>query len=176
MKIYLQEVKSKKTSKKNLFFVGILSATDEKSRIRIRFRRSRIHNTTGGVQWVFSSVFRTRFPCTWLRIRFQTFSLTLFFLLQNFFIIKYFSKIDRYHKWSFGKAFKNRDAGLLCTLYGIGNSPFIWLICSVGYVSVSASVTKHTQKTVSARGLQRDVVYLGWPIAPSYISQNGQRD
>jgi hypothetical protein len=53
--MYLQKVISKKLFKKNLFFAGIMLATDEKSRIRIliKIRRSvvrihrhpRIHNT-----------------------------------------------------------------------------------------------------------------------------------
>jgi hypothetical protein len=46
--MYLQKVISKESMKKNLFFVGILSATNEKSRIRFRKfgrKRSGIHNT-----------------------------------------------------------------------------------------------------------------------------------
>ncbi len=31
---------------------------------------------------------------------------------------------------------------------------------------------KTTQQSSSCRGLQRDVVYLDWPIAPSYMSPN----
>ncbi len=54
---YLQQVISKNTLKKNIFFVGFLSAAYEKSRIRIRnsviwipririrTKTSRIHNT-----------------------------------------------------------------------------------------------------------------------------------
>ncbi len=38
--MYLQKVKTKKSLKKKLFSVGILKATDEKSRIRIRIRKS----------------------------------------------------------------------------------------------------------------------------------------
>ncbi len=38
--MYLQKEVSKNILKKNLFFDGILSATDEKSRIRIRIRKS----------------------------------------------------------------------------------------------------------------------------------------
>jgi hypothetical protein len=34
-----------KTKKKNIFCVGILKVTDEKSRIRIGTKMSRIHNT-----------------------------------------------------------------------------------------------------------------------------------
>ncbi len=55
MYIYLQKVISKKTLKKLVFCVGILSATEEKSRIRIRnsmvrIRRSvvRIHGSGSG--------------------------------------------------------------------------------------------------------------------------------
>jgi hypothetical protein len=46
MEMYLQEVISKKNIEEKLFFVRILSATDEKSmiRIRIRTKMSRIHN------------------------------------------------------------------------------------------------------------------------------------
>ncbi len=43
--MYLQKVISKNCEKKTLFSVGILKATDEKSRIRVRTKMSRIHNT-----------------------------------------------------------------------------------------------------------------------------------
>ncbi len=45
--MYVQKVGNKQKNLKNkLFFVGILWATDEKSRIRTRIRKSsRIHNT-----------------------------------------------------------------------------------------------------------------------------------
>jgi hypothetical protein len=53
--MYLQKIQAKKLGKQNLFFVGISSATDEKSRIRIR--KSVVHvpvpyqNVTDPQQW-----------------------------------------------------------------------------------------------------------------------------
>ncbi len=59
--MYLQKVKIKKLYRKNLFFVDILKATDEKSRIwirnsvwygpRIRTKTSRIPNTEDDLDW-----------------------------------------------------------------------------------------------------------------------------
>jgi hypothetical protein len=43
--MYLQKVISKRTKKKDLFCVGIVTATEEKSRIRKRTKMQRIHNT-----------------------------------------------------------------------------------------------------------------------------------
>ncbi len=53
----------------------------------------------------------------------------------------------------------------MCTLWGrLFRSVFL-------NSAVSPSVAKSRQK-LKARGLQRDVVYLGWPIAPSNMSPN----
>jgi hypothetical protein len=39
MWMYIQKVMNRKNLEKTFFFVGILKATDEKSRIRIRIRK-----------------------------------------------------------------------------------------------------------------------------------------
>ncbi len=44
-RVYLQKVVSKKKLKETFFSVGIFEVTDEKSRIRIHTKMSRIRNT-----------------------------------------------------------------------------------------------------------------------------------
>jgi hypothetical protein len=55
-----------KEFRKKLFLVGILKITDEKSRIRIRTKISRIHNTDKNVaiKWIkhFANLLKRRLP------------------------------------------------------------------------------------------------------------------
>jgi hypothetical protein len=51
----------------------------------------------------------------------------------------------------------------------------VWLHRRMGgssYLSPSSLSFSQLSEWISPRGLQRDVVYLCWPIAPSYVSQN----
>ncbi len=42
------------------------------------------------------------------------------------------------------------------------------------FVNLLVSDKTYIAMSVLVRGLQRDVVYLGWPIAPSYMSPNAE--
>jgi hypothetical protein len=55
--------------------------------------------------------------------------------------------------WSNVSSLAGATADLPCSVKNLGKFYTVWII-------------------LLSRGLQRDVVYLGWPIAPSYVSTN----